>query len=54
MDVIDQAKSAYLGELALGLADKVLKPHGHALIKVFQGAGFQKRVQAASGASSPG
>ena len=32
-------------ELALDRADKVLKPHGHALIKVFQGAGFQKRVR---------
>jgi len=49
MDVIDHAKSAYLGELALDMADKVLKPHGHALIKVFQGAGFQELVQSARG-----
>jgi 23S rRNA (uridine2552-2'-O)-methyltransferase len=49
MDVIDHAKSAYLGELALDMADKVLKPHGHALIKVFQGAGFHELVQAARG-----
>jgi 23S rRNA (uridine2552-2'-O)-methyltransferase len=47
MDVIDHAKSAYLGELALDMAERVLKPHGHALIKVFQGAGFQELVQAA-------
>lgn len=47
MDVIDHAKSAYLGELALDMAGRVLKPHGHALIKVFQGAGFQELVQAA-------
>ena len=31
------------------MADKVLKPYGHALIKVFQGAGFQELVQAARG-----
>jgi len=28
------------------MAGRVLKPHGHALIKVFQGAGFQELVQA--------
>ena len=49
MDVIDHAKSAYLGELALDMSERVLKPHGHALIKVFQGAGFQELVQAARG-----
>jgi 23S rRNA (uridine2552-2'-O)-methyltransferase len=47
MDVIDHAKSAYLGELALDMSGRVLKPHGHALIKVFQGAGFQELVQTA-------
>ncbi len=45
--IIDHAKSAYLGELALDMSGRVLKPHGHALIKVFQGAGFQELVQAA-------
>jgi len=45
MDVIDHAKSSYLGELALDMAERVLKPHGHALIKVFQGAGFQELVK---------
>ena len=49
MDVIEHAKSAYLGELTLDMADKVLKPHCHALIKVFQGAWFQELVQAARG-----
>jgi 23S rRNA (uridine2552-2'-O)-methyltransferase len=49
MDVIDHAKSAYLGELALDMAQRVLKPHGHALIKVFQGAGFQELVRATRG-----
>jgi len=33
--------------LALDLAGKVLKPEGTALIKVFQGAGFQELVKAA-------
>jgi 23S rRNA (uridine2552-2'-O)-methyltransferase len=47
MDVIDHAKSSYLGELALDMAERVLKPHGHALIKVFQGAGFQELVKLA-------
>jgi 23S rRNA (uridine2552-2'-O)-methyltransferase len=47
MDVIDHAKCAYLGELALDMSERVLKAHGHALIKVFQGAGFQELVQAA-------
>ena len=40
---------SYLGELALDIADKVLKPHCYALIKVFQGAGLQELVQAARG-----
>lgn len=47
LDVVDHAKSAYLAELALDMCGRVLKPHGHALIKVFQGAGFQELVQAA-------
>lgn len=47
MDVVDHAKSAYLGELALDMAERVLKPRGGALIKVFQGAGFQELVKAA-------
>lgn len=44
---IDQPRSAYLVELALDLADRVLKPGGGALIKVFQGAGFEELVRAA-------
>jgi 23S rRNA (uridine2552-2'-O)-methyltransferase len=31
------------------MAERLLKPHGHALIKVFQGAGFQAPAQAARG-----
>jgi 23S rRNA (uridine2552-2'-O)-methyltransferase len=42
VDVIDQPRSMYLGELALDMAQRVLKPKGTALIKVFQGAGFQE------------
>jgi 23S rRNA (uridine2552-2'-O)-methyltransferase len=47
VDVIDQPRSLYLSELALDMAQGVLKPGGVALIKVFQGAGFQELVQTA-------
>ena len=46
MDAIDQPRSMYLVELALDIADRVLKPDGATLIKVFQGAGFQELVAA--------
>jgi 23S rRNA (uridine2552-2'-O)-methyltransferase len=49
LDVIDQPRSLHLAELALDLAQRVLKPEGGALIKVFQGAGFQELVQGARG-----
>lgn len=49
VDVIDQPRSMYLAELALDMAGRVLKPGGDALIKVFQGAGFQELVQGARG-----
>ena len=49
VDVIDQPRSMYLAELALDMATRVLKPGGDALIKVFQGAGFQELVQGARG-----
>jgi 23S rRNA (uridine2552-2'-O)-methyltransferase len=42
MDAIDAPRSAYLAELALDMATRVLKGDGRALIKVFQGAGFQE------------
>ena len=38
---VDQPKSMYLLELAIDLADQVLKPQGALLMKVFQGEGFQ-------------
>jgi 23S rRNA (uridine2552-2'-O)-methyltransferase len=49
VDVIDQPRSIYLTELALDMAGRVLKPGGHALIKVFQGAGFSELVQGSRG-----
>ncbi len=39
----------YLAKLALDMEGQVLKRGGHALIKVFQGAGFQELVQDARG-----
>jgi 23S rRNA (uridine2552-2'-O)-methyltransferase len=46
VDAIDAPRSMYLSELALDMASRVLKPEGCALIKVFQGAGFQEFVAA--------
>ena len=43
---IDQPRSMYLVELALDMAARVLKEGGSALIKTFQGAGFQELVVA--------
>ena len=45
IDVVDQPRSMYLAELALDMAAKVLKGGGDALIKVFQGAGFQELIR---------
>ena len=42
IDAVDQPRSMHLAELALELAGRVLKPQGSALIKVFQGSGFQE------------
>ncbi len=47
MEVIDQPRAMYLAELALEMAGRVLKPGGGALIKVFQGSGFQELTVAA-------
>ncbi|HEY0768015.1 MAG TPA: SAM-dependent methyltransferase [Steroidobacteraceae bacterium] len=49
VDVIDQPRSMHLAELALQICDRILKPGGGALIKVFQGAGFRELLQAARG-----
>lgn len=42
IDTADQARSIYLGELALDFADRHLKMGGSFLIKVFQGGGFMQ------------
>jgi 23S rRNA (uridine2552-2'-O)-methyltransferase len=47
VDAIDQPRTMHLAELALDLASRVLKVNGSALIKVFQGAGFQEFVAGA-------
>ena len=46
IDAVDQPRSLYLAELALEMAEKVLKPGGTALIKVFQGVGFTELLAA--------
>ena len=45
IDAVDQPRAMYLAELALDMAGRVLKPGGGALIKVFQGAGFDALVR---------
>jgi 23S rRNA (uridine2552-2'-O)-methyltransferase len=44
MDAIDAPRGMYLAELALDMAQQVLKPGGDALIKVLQAAGFEELV----------
>ena len=39
---VDQSKSMYLAELALDLAQKILKKNGSIVFKVFQGEGFDE------------
>lgn len=41
----DDARAAYLVELAIDFADTTLKPQGNILIKVFQGQGFNEIMQ---------
>jgi 23S rRNA (uridine2552-2'-O)-methyltransferase len=47
VDAIDQPRALYLAELALQMGQDVLKDGGAALMKVFQGAGFEEFVRAA-------
>jgi 23S rRNA (uridine2552-2'-O)-methyltransferase len=47
IDAVDQPRSMYLAELALEFADRVLTPGGDALVKLFQGAGFDEIVREA-------
>ena len=44
MDAVDQPRSTDLAELALDFASAGLEARWRALIKVFQGAGFQELV----------
>ena len=45
VDAVDQPRSIYLAELALDLADKVLRSGGDMLVKVFQGAGTEAYIK---------
>lgn len=45
MNAIDQPKAMYLVELALDLAEQVLKPGGDFLAKVFQGEGYEEYLK---------
>ncbi len=38
----DQARAMYLAELALDMARQLLRPGGHFVTKLFQGAGFEE------------
>jgi 23S rRNA (uridine2552-2'-O)-methyltransferase len=40
MDAVDQPRAMYLAELAVEFAQRVLRPGGALLIKIFQGEGF--------------
>jgi len=42
---VDQPKAMHLAELAVDLAEQVLKPGGSLLIKLFQGEGFDPLVK---------
>lgn len=49
VDTIDQPRAIELAELALDMAARVLKPGGSALIKLFQGSGFEELLRTARG-----
>lgn len=42
---VDMPKSYHLAELALEIAQKILKPNGYFLVKIFHGAGFDDYVK---------
>jgi len=42
LKAVDQPRAMYLAELALELAEKVLKPGGDFLVKVFTGEGLDE------------
>jgi len=45
VEAVDLPRSMYLVELAVDFADRVLKPGGDLLVKVFQGEGFDELVR---------
>jgi len=45
VEAVDLPRSMYLVELAVDFADRVLKPGGDLLVKVFQGEGFDDLVR---------
>jgi len=45
VDAVDQPRAMYLVELAVDFADRVLRPGGDLLMKVFQGEGFDELVR---------
>jgi 23S rRNA (uridine2552-2'-O)-methyltransferase len=49
IDAVDQPRSMHLSELGLDMAKRVLKPGGDALIKVFQGSGFEQLIRGVRG-----
>lgn len=42
---VDMPKSYHLAELALEISQKILKPNGYFLVKIFHGAGFDEFVK---------
>jgi len=40
MDAVDLPRAMYLAELAVDFADRVVRPGGDLLVKLFQGEGF--------------
>jgi 23S rRNA (uridine2552-2'-O)-methyltransferase len=45
MGAVDQPRAMYLAELAVDFADRVVRPGGDLLVKVFQGEGFDELVK---------
>jgi 23S rRNA (uridine2552-2'-O)-methyltransferase len=45
VDAVDQPRAMYLAELAVDFADRVLRPGGDLLMKVFQGEGFDELIR---------
>lgn len=45
MGAVDQPRAMYLAELAVDFADRVVRPGGDLLVKLFQGEGFDALLQ---------